>query len=192
MRIERLPAVVAGAIVVAEATPEVIVAAEIATVSTEVIVADGAIVAATELAAPTVLEATLPAALEAAAPAAIESTAAVSSTSSVLTTAATVTGAAGLSTISSDSPTQNDDPQRSCVERTGGIPCMEEISMEELVQDFIMRQGYDFGSLGDCTGVSSFGRGVIDACEGAPGQSWHCDVSPHYDPISRQSKPGVS
>jgi hypothetical protein len=53
-----------------------------------------------------------------------------------------------------------------------------------------MRQGYGYEALGDCRGVSSFGPNVITACAGAPGQSWHCDVSPYTDPISGRSKPG--
>ena len=196
VRIQRLPAVLAGALVVAEATPEIVIGAELATVTTEVIVVDGALVATADVAVPAlvdvvaapVLESTLPAALEAVAPAAIETTAATSS--SVLTTAATVGTIGAVSTLSSDSPTREEqDRRRGCFERfPTALPCEEEIPIEEQVQEFIMNQGYGYESLGNCHAVSSVA--AVDACHGAPGESWHCDVAPYTDPIARVSRPG--
>jgi hypothetical protein len=121
IRIQRLPAVLAGALVVAEATPEIIVVAE---VGTEVVVVDGALVAAAdvaaptllEVAAPTVLESTLPAALEATAPAVLDTAA----TSSAFSTAATVGVGVAATTLSSDSP--QEEQQQPCQGPTGLTP----------------------------------------------------------------------
>jgi hypothetical protein len=114
MRIQCAPVVLAGALIVAEATPEIVVGAEIAAVSTEVVVTDGVIVAATDVAAPAVIEATVPTALEVAAPTALETSAAVSSTSSALSTAATVAAVGGVSVLPSDSPTDEEPESRQC------------------------------------------------------------------------------
>lgn len=188
LRVQRLPAVVAGAIVVAEATPEVIVVAEVASVTTEVVVVDSALVVTAEAATPVVLEAAVPATLEAAAPAALETTAAVSSSSAATSTGVLATAAAAT-TLSSDSPTSEDNRQRNCFERNPtALPCEEEIDIEETVQEFIMRQGYGYESLGECYGMGSVAS--IDACNGAPGTSYHCDVAPYSDPIARTTKPG--
>ncbi|TFW31749.1 eCIS core domain-containing protein [Massilia horti] len=120
LQIQRWPAVVAGAIVVAEATPEIVVVAE---VGAEVVITDGALVAAGEVAAPAVLEAAAPAVVETVAPAALETVApaaletvapAAASTSSSVLTAATATIGTGVAatTLSSDSPTQEDEQRR--------------------------------------------------------------------------------
>src|SRR5262249_28043413 len=119
MRIQRLPALLAGGLVVAEATPEVIIIAE---VGTEVVVVDGALVAAADVAAPAVLESaalavlesTLPVALEATAPAVLETAA----TSSAFSTAATTVGVGvAATTLSSDSP--QEEEQQPCQGPTG-------------------------------------------------------------------------
>jgi len=132
MRIQRLPAVVAGGILLAEATPEAIVIAEVATVSTEVVVADGALVVAADVAAPTllevaaptvletaapVLESTLPAALESTAPAVLET---ATTSSALSTTAATVGVGVAATTLSSDSP--QEEQQQPCQGPTGLTP----------------------------------------------------------------------
>jgi hypothetical protein len=188
--IQRLPAVLAGAIVVAEATPEVVVVAEVATVSTEVVVVDGALVATADVAAPALIEATAPVAVEAVTPAALETTAAATSSSSALTSGTVLATAGAATTLSSDSPANEEqDRQRGCFEKNPtALPCEEEIDIEERVQEFIMRQGYGYESLGNCYPMSSVAS--IYACNGAPGESWHCDVDPYSDPISRTTKPG--
>jgi hypothetical protein len=53
-----------------------------------------------------------------------------------------------------------------------------------------MRQGYSYESLGDCEALSSTKPGAIDACNGAPGESFHCNVKPYYDPVAKEQKPG--
>jgi hypothetical protein len=55
---------------------------------------------------------------------------------------------------------------------------------EEVVVDFLMNQGYAFDALGDCWGVGSFEPGAIDACDGAPGERWHCRVKGTADEVS--------
>jgi Domain of unknown function (DUF4157) len=190
LRIQRWPVIIAGAIVTAEATPEIVVVAEIATVSTEVVIVDGAIVATADVAVPAAIETLAPAAIETVAPAAIESTTAAASTAA--STTATAIGVGAATTLSSDSPSNEDESKRRNCQRDNPffIPCEEEISMDEQVQEFIIRQGYSYESLGDCHGMTSFGPNTIAACNGAPGESFHCNVSPYYDPIAREQKPG--
>jgi hypothetical protein len=117
MQIQLAPAVLAAGLIIAEATPEVVILAEVAAVSTtEVVVADGALVVAAELTAPAVLEVAAPAAIETLAPAAIETLApaAVEASSSVLTAAtATVGVGVAATTLPSDSPTR-ERRRRSC------------------------------------------------------------------------------
>src|SRR5262249_40458368 len=124
LRIQRWRAVVAGAIVVAEAAPEAVVVAEVAAVSTEVAVVDSAlVVTAAEVAAPTVLEVATPAAIETLAPAAVETLApaAVEASSSALSTAAATVGAGvAATTLSSDSP--QEEQQQPCQGPTGLTP----------------------------------------------------------------------
>jgi len=113
--VQRLPVVVAGAIVVAEATPEIIIVAEVATVSTEVVVVEGALVTTAELApvvmeaAPAALEVALPA-VEAAAPI-VETAATTTAATSTAATATTVAVAATATTLSSDSPTSEEEEE---------------------------------------------------------------------------------
>jgi len=81
------------------------------------------------------------------------------------------------------------DKQQECFERLPyALPCEDEISMEEQVLDFIMRQGYSYESLGDCRLMGQIDK--IDACNGGPAEWWHCDVKPYYDPISKKQHPG--
>jgi hypothetical protein len=84
-----------------------------------------------------------------------------------------------------------EEERQNCFQRYPyALHCEEEISMEEQVIEFIMRQGYNYDSLGDCRGYSTHGPGVIRECNGSSGETWHCDVSPYSDPISGQTKPG--
>lgn len=55
---------------------------------------------------------------------------------------------------------------------------------EEVVVDFLMNEGYDFDALRDCWGLDSFGPDAIDACDGAPGERWHCSVKGMADEVS--------
>lgn len=64
------------------------------------------------------------------------------------------------------------------------LSCEHGADMEEAVIDFLMNEGYGYGSLGDCRGVGSFGVGAIDACGGAPGERWHCRVNGTSDEVS--------
>jgi hypothetical protein len=199
-RIQRLPAVVAGGLILAEATPEIVIAAE---VGSEVLVVEGSLTVAAEVAAPTIVEAAAPTvletiaptALEAAAPTALEATAA-SSSSAVSSATAATTAAITATTLSSDSPTQEqeeDRRRRDCRSQPGhqfALDCGEEIPMEEQVQEFLLRQGYGYEALGECTGFDSHAEGVISECSGAPGESFHCEVAPDFDPIARVSRPG--
>jgi hypothetical protein len=60
----------------------------------------------------------------------------------------------------------------------------ESADRDEVVQEFLMNQGFSFTALGDCRGIASFGGGVIDACDGAPGERWHCRVNGRSDEVS--------
>jgi len=83
------------------------------------------------------------------------------------------------------------DRREECLEtHPYALTCEDEVSMEEVVQDFIMRQGYSYESLGNCRGYESHAPGVIHECNGAPGETWHCSVSPYYDEIARRRFPG--
>jgi hypothetical protein len=62
--------------------------------------------------------------------------------------------------------------------------CDDYRDMEEVVVELIMRYGYGFEDLGACQGVGSFGEGAIDACDGAPGERWHCRVNRTSDVVS--------
>lgn len=61
------------------------------------------------------------------------------------------------------------------------VACEGFSDIEEVVVDFLMNEGYSYTDLGDCRGIESFDAGVIDACDGAPGERWHCRVNgtPH-------------
>jgi hypothetical protein len=189
--VQRWPVVVAGAL---ELGADAVIVTEVAAVTTaEVVVVDGALVAAADVAAPAVIEAVAPAVLESVVPAALESVvpAAVASSSS-MSTAATVGAGLAATTLSGDSPTSEEqDRRRDCMrDNPYAIPCADELPLDEQVVEWIMRQGYGFESLGECEGYASHGPGVIGACSGAPGETWHCRVHPYVDPISRTSKPG--
>jgi len=190
LAVQRLPVVVAGAIELGEVA---LVTAEVTAVSAEVTVTAEAVVIATEIAAPVAVEAaTIPVAT-AVTEGAIVETAAVTTAASTSTTAATTAVAIGAATtLSGDSSTsEKDDRQRNCFANNPfALHCEEQIPLDEVVIDFIMTQGYGFESLGNCTGVSSFGASTIDACAGAPGVSFHCDVSRFYDPIANRQFPG--
>ncbi|WP_167088122.1 eCIS core domain-containing protein [Massilia frigida] len=117
MQVQRAPALVAAGLLIAEATPEAIILAEVVAVSTtEVVVADGALVVAAELAAPAILEVAAPVAIETLAPVAVEALApaAVEASSSVLAAAtATVGIGVAATTLPTDSPTR-ERRRRSC------------------------------------------------------------------------------
>ena len=106
---------VAGGLALAEATPEVIVVAE---VGTEVVVTDGALTATAAAVTPTVLESAAPVVAETLAPTALESTIPLAQTAAT-TTAATTTSAAttialgtgAALTLSSDSPEEENQPR---------------------------------------------------------------------------------
>lgn len=81
--------------------------------------------------------------------------------------------------------------QKNCFEKNPyALPCGEEIPMDEHVVDFIMRQGYGFESLMNCTKKYTHGEREIGECNGAPGETWHCQVAPYFDPIAKIAKPG--
>src|SRR5207253_9174644 len=101
--IQRWPAVVAGGLLLAEATPEAIVIAEVTTVSGEVLVVDGALVASADIAAPVVADIAAPVVADVVAPV-VADVVAPAAAASALPSAATVATAAVASTLSSDSP----------------------------------------------------------------------------------------
>ena len=85
--VRRLPAVLAAGLVVAEATPEIIIVSE---VGADVVLVDGALTAAPavlESTAPVILESTAPAVLEATVPTALEATAPLLETATTTSTA---------------------------------------------------------------------------------------------------------
>ncbi len=162
-----------------------------------------------------VLGTTAPAAAAVAAAPAVAPTAvasiAVAESSSAATTLATVLkigGAAATAAapivVSTDSPSKggdgedkgkgkekdkDDKKRRDCQEANPTfIPCEEEIDIDEQVIDWIMNQGYSNESLGSCKGQSTLTS--IGACNGAPGESFHCVVKPSYDPVAKEQKPG--
>jgi hypothetical protein len=82
-------------------------------------------------------------------------------------------------------PRREPDAQRNCRQQHPyAPPCSGIFDIEEVAVDFLMRNGYSYSALGDCYGKSSFAPGVIDACEGAPGESWHCRVNGIANEIS--------
>jgi hypothetical protein len=85
----------------------------------------------------------------------------------------------------SDSPVPRAQPQpqprskREDCERSNftGLPCEEGVEdLEEVAIDFLIRKGFKFSDLLDCSRMSRFGAAMIDECSGAPGESWHCRV----------------
>jgi len=187
LRIQRAPVVLAGALIVAEATPEIIVVAEVASVTTEVVVVDGAFVVAADVAVPAALDVAAPVVLETVAPAAIETVAPAVASSSAYTSAATAVGIGAATTLSSDSSTSDDsDRRRRCQQEHPSALLCEEIGVdrEEAAVNFLMNEGFDFDALGECTGVASFPIGAISACNGAPGERFHCSVRGSDVPLS--------
>jgi hypothetical protein len=69
-------------------------------------------------------------------------------------------------------------PRDKCFEQNPfAVACdFTEMDRDEVVVDFLLRNGLQPEDLQDCTGFESHGPGVIDACDGAPGESWHCNV----------------
>jgi hypothetical protein len=90
-----------------------------------------------------------------------------------------------IESTSSES-SSNEDPQRRCREmHPSALVCDElGISRDEAAVEFLMSEGYDPNDLLDCQGVSSFGADTIAACDGAPGESWHCNVRGARAPLS--------
>jgi hypothetical protein len=85
-------------------------------------------------------------------------TAVAGSPSAAATTAATAIGAGvAATTLTSDSPTNPEDQKRRDCQQANPwfIPCEYEISMEEQVIEFIMRQGYSYKSLGSAASSRS-------------------------------------
>jgi hypothetical protein len=203
LRVQRWPAVVAGALLTAEVGTEAVVITEVAAVSTEVVVAEGALTLSAELAAPAVVETLAPVAVETLAPTALETvattgletTATVAPSTVSSTAAATIGVGAAATMLSGDSPVQSspqdEEARRRCFEvHPQALPCAFEVSREEQVQDFLMNQGYGFEALGNCSGLSSHAPGAIRECNGAPGESWHCDVHPYFDAVAGRQYPG--
>jgi hypothetical protein len=173
LRIQALPAVVAGGLILAEATPEIVVAAEI---GTDVVLVDGAVTVTADVAAPAIIESTAPAVLpavtEAAAPAVIDTAVADTAASSIST--ATVVGVGAAATLSGDTPT-SESPQGDCMEQFGYGPCADLRSVEDVASS-MASNSVDVTSI-QCWGVSSFPAGEVFDCGGAPGQNWHCKIN---------------
>jgi hypothetical protein len=189
-------AALAALLLTAEVGTDVVIANSVVVVAAEAapIAMEAALPVALETVAPVALETAAPIALEAAAPLATEAVAA-SSSSVVSTTVAAVSVTSA--TLSSDSPTSSEQDEqekrrRKCLEaHPYALHCEDEISMEEQVIAFISdRQGYSYESLGECSGFSSHGPGTISECNGAPGVTWHCNIGPYFNPISKERKPG--
>ncbi|MEP6862827.1 MAG: DUF4157 domain-containing protein [Deltaproteobacteria bacterium] len=116
LRLQRAPVVLAGALIVAEATPEIIVVGEL---GADVVLVDGAVTVTADVAAPAAIDALAAPAIEATTPMleaatpAIEATA--PATSSFASTAVTATVGVGAAVgLSSDSPQTDDDQQKGC------------------------------------------------------------------------------
>ncbi len=154
-----------------------------------VVVADVAAPAAVDVLAPAAVETLAPAAVETLAPAAVETTATAAVSSSPAVSTAVAATALASTTLSSDSPkTDEQDPQRKCFEKfPTALHCADEIGVEEMAQEFIMNRGYGYEALGECYGMGSVP--AVEACNGAPGESWHCDVAAYSDPIAKVSLP---
>jgi Domain of unknown function (DUF4157) len=77
-------------------------------------------------------------------------------------------------------PTRPRDKREECQStHPYALICSEMIDLEEVVMSFLLTQGISFTDIVviQCQGVGSFGPGAIDACEGAPGEIWHCRVT---------------
>src|SRR5262249_47724762 len=81
------------------------------------------------------------------------------------------------------------DKQQGCFEKIPyALPCEDQISQEEQVQEFLLRQGYSYESLGECRLMGMVDK--VEVCNHGPGESWHCKVAPYVDPISKKRLPG--
>ncbi len=177
IRVQRLPVVAAGALVLAEATPEIVVGAEI---GTEVVVADGVVVAAdvsvpavVDVAAPAAVDVAAPAAVDVAAPAAIEATTAATTSSAVSTTTAAAVSLGAATTLSGDSPQQS-DPQRTCQENTNWPICGDLRTLEQVAESLAIAKGAAVSGM-HCEGYSSIGSAEV--CGGQPGEVYHCNIN---------------
>jgi hypothetical protein len=75
-------------------------------------------------------------------------------------------------------PEPDKDPQRECGEmHPGAMFCDPELqNREEVVRRWMARRGLNPDALRSCKLYKHFDPGDIDACEGAPGEDWHCMV----------------
>lgn len=78
------------------------------------------------------------------------------------------------------------DAQAKCFEyNPHALHCdPERIGLEDEAKNTLLREGVDPSRLGECTQDTSFGPQRIDACDGAPGEIWHCDVQGYPRPVS--------
>jgi hypothetical protein len=56
------------------------------------------------------------------------------------------------------------------------IPCDGFLDRDEAVVDFLVNEGRSWQTRFDCRGFASFPPGVISACDGAPGERFHCTL----------------
>ena len=88
----------------------------------------------------------------------------------------------GLESWPVPAPEREREPQERCRGlHPYALVCSDGGELEEVAVEFLMAQGRAFTDLGDCYGIESFSEGTIDACDGSPGERWHCRVNrtPH-------------
>jgi hypothetical protein len=51
-----------------------------------------------------------------------------------------------------------------------------EMDRDEVVVAFLIDQGYAASDLADCSRSDTHDVADVSACDGAPGETWHCDV----------------
>lgn len=85
-----------------------------------------------------------------------------------------------------DTTTEQDRRRRNECRETHptALTCTSLADRDEVVALFLLSQGYDVEDLGECTHFQSVAAGVIDACDGAPGVIWHCEVKGSSRPVS--------
>jgi hypothetical protein len=72
---------------------------------------------------------------------------------------------------------KNRDRRKECQElHPHALTCSEYSDRDETVVEFLMSQGLSHHDLLGCEGVASFAPRSIDACDGAPGERWHCSI----------------
>jgi len=73
-------------------------------------------------------------------------------------------------------PPKEEERRNDCLRtHPSALVCSEYSNMEESVINFLINQGLSWGDIDlQCEGETSFPPGVIDACDDAPGESWHC------------------